>query len=92
MWQVRLAGLSGAASIGLGAVGAINISIDKSDPDPPTVIEGAHKLKGVEEYRNIWKTAVQYHQFGTVSLLACSVVPSPRARMVGSVGLSLGMS
>merc|ERR1712166_499893 len=47
MWQVRLAGLSGAASIGLGAV-------------------GAHKLKDQpDKYKNIWKTSVQYHQFGS---------------------------
>merc|ERR1712166_359729 len=72
MWQVRLAGLSGAASIGLGAV-------------------GAHKLKDQpDKYKNIWKTSVQYHQFGTVALLGCASVPSARARMVGGVGIAAG--
>jgi len=69
---VKLAGLSGAASIGLGAV-------------------GAHALKDQEEkYRNIWKTSVQYHQFGTLGLLGCAAIPSARARLAAGVGLTTG--
>ena len=51
---------------------------------------GAHGLKVSEEYKTIWRTAVQYHQFAAVSLLAAAAVPSARARMVSGAGICLG--
>ena len=51
---------------------------------------GAHGLKVEEMYKTIWRTAVQYHQFSAVSLLATAAVPSARARMVSGVGIVLG--
>ena len=51
---------------------------------------GAHGLKVSEEYKTIWRTAVQYHQFAAVSLLATAAVPSARARMVSGAGIVLG--
>ena len=49
---------------------------------------GAHGLKVSEEYKTIWRTAVQYHQFSAVSLLAAAAVPSSaRARLVSAVGI-----
>jgi uncharacterized membrane protein YgdD (TMEM256/DUF423 family) len=42
---------------------------------------GAHKLKHQdEEWREIWRTASRYHQFGSVALVASAAVPSRRAR------------
>jgi len=51
---------------------------------------GAHGLKVSEEYKTIWRTAVQYHQFAAVSLLAAAAVPSARARLVSGAGICLG--
>ncbi|CAH0372088.1 unnamed protein product [Pelagomonas calceolata] len=51
---------------------------------------GAHGLKVSEEYKTIWRTAVQYHQFAAVSLLAAAAVPSARARLVSGVGILAG--
>ena len=43
-----------------------------------------------DKYKNIWKTSVQYHQFGSLALLGCAAVPSARARLVGGIGLAAG--
>ena len=51
---------------------------------------GAHGLKVEEMYKTIWRTAVQYHQFSAVSLLAVAAVPSARARLVSGAGICLG--
>ena len=55
MWQVRAAGLLGAASVGAGAYGAHGL------------------VSHDDEYRAIWKTAVQYHQVHALALLATAV-------------------
>jgi len=66
MWQVRAAGLLGAASVGAGAYGAHGL------------------VSHDDEYRAIWKTAVQYHQVHALALLATAAIPSARARAVSS--------
>ena len=66
MWQVRAAGLLGAASVGAGAYGAHGL------------------VSHDDEYRAIWKTAVQYHQVHALALLATVAIPSARARAVSS--------
>ena len=48
---------------------------------------GAHGLKVEDEYKTIWRAAVQYHQFAAVSLLATAAVPSARARLVAGIGI-----
>ena len=45
---------------------------------------GAHGLKVSEEYKTIWRTAVQYHQVHALALLATAAIPSARARAVSS--------
>ena len=66
MWQVRAAGLLGAASVGAGAYGAHGL------------------VSHDDEYRAIWKTAVQYHQVHALALLATAAIPSARARAASS--------
>ena len=53
---------------------------------------GAHGMAGrSEEYRAIWKTAVQYHQVHALALLATASVPSLRARTAASACLVAGV-
>ena len=46
----------------------------------------------MEERKKIFSTGVQYHQFGSLCLLAASAVPglSKRGRNIACVGVSLG--
>ena len=53
---------------------------------------GAHGMAGrSEEYRAIWKTAVQYHQVHALALLARASSPSLAARTAASACLVAGV-
>mmetsp|Transcript_29403 Transcript_29403/g.90909 ORF Transcript_29403/g.90909 Transcript_29403/m.90909 type:complete len:113 (+) Transcript_29403:659-997(+) len=52
---------------------------------------GAHASSHMsDEYRAIWRTAVQYHQFAAATLLGTAALPSPRARGVAGACLVAG--
>lgn len=70
-WQLRAGAALGMASVGAGAYGAHAPSLNASDP----------------QWKPVWSTAVQYHQLGALSLMACHAHPSARARLVGGAAL-----
>jgi len=102
-WQMRVGALLGAASIGTGAYGAhlfpqaiaaeesAAASKTTSQLSPTDVTTTNNETLPTLHWRkNVWSTAVQYQQLGAVSLMASTAHPSPRARMVGGVGILLG--
>ena len=57
---------------------------ERDDAAKPSARTSRHR------FRTIWKTAVQYHQFAAVSLLASCAIPSARARAVGGAAILAG--
>jgi len=103
-WQMRVGALLGAASVGTGAYGAHLFpqavaaqeasAKKKTDGQPQSVPPSTTIVKDtiptLQWRKNVWSTAVQYQQLGAVTLMASAAHPSPRARMVGGVGILVG--